>query len=87
MLDAHQLLWTQVAAGACLLISGGMLFNLVRMRGQMLAARSWDKIEGVITGSEVDQPTAHVSDDLDDATPSSAIAIALAVRNWKATGS
>jgi hypothetical protein len=69
MLDAHQLLWTQIAAGVCLLITGGMLFNLIRMRDQMQAARNWHKIEGVITVSEVDQPPAHVSDDLDDATP------------------
>src|SRR6266404_621116 len=69
MLDAHQLLWTQIAAGVCLLIFGGMLFNLFRMRGQIQAARSWDKIEGVVTVSEVDQPPAHVSDDLNDATP------------------
>jgi hypothetical protein len=69
MLDAQQLLWTQIAAGVCLLIFGAMLFNLIRMRGQTQAARSWDKIEGVITASEVDQPPAHVSDDLNDATP------------------
>jgi hypothetical protein len=69
MLDAHQLLWTQISAGVCLLIFGGMLFNLIRMRGQMQAARNWHKIEGVITVSEVDQPPAHVLDDLDDATP------------------
>jgi Protein of unknown function (DUF3592) len=69
MLDAHQLLWTQIAAGICLLIFGGLLFNLFRMRSQMQAARGWDKIEGVITVSEVDQPPAHVSDDLNDATP------------------
>ena len=69
MLDAHQLLWTQIAAGVCVLIFGGMLFNLFRMRGQMQAVRNWDKIEGVITVSEVDQPPAHVSDDLNDATP------------------
>jgi hypothetical protein len=69
MLDAHQLLWTQIAAGACLLIFAGMLFNVVRMRSQMRAASSWDKIEGVITVSKVDQPPAHVSDDLNDATP------------------
>src|SRR5258708_4287486 len=68
MLDAHQLLWTQIAAGVCLLIFGAMLFNLIRMRGQMQAARNWDKIEGVITVSEVDQPPEHVSDDLNDAT-------------------
>ena len=69
MLDAHQLLWTQIAAGVCSLIFAGMLFNLFRMRGQMQAARSWDKIEGVITVSNVDQPPEHVSDDLNDATP------------------
>ncbi len=68
MLDAHRLLWMQIAAGVCLLIFGAMLFNLFRMRGQMQAARSWDKIEGVITVSEVDQPPEHVSDDLNDAT-------------------
>ncbi len=69
MLDAHQLLWTQIAAGVCLLIFGGMLFNVLRMRSQMQAAKSWDKVEGVITVSTVDQPPAHVSDDLNDATP------------------
>jgi hypothetical protein len=35
----------------------------------MQAARSWDKIDGVITASEVEQPASHVSDDLDDAKP------------------
>jgi Protein of unknown function (DUF3592) len=69
MLDAHQLLWTQIGAGVCLLLFGGSLFNLLRMRSQMQAASHWDKIEGVITVSKVDQPPAHVSDDLDDATP------------------
>jgi len=69
MLDAHQLLWTQIAAGVCLLMFGGLLFNLFRMRSQMQAARAWDKVEGVITVSKVDQPAAHVSDDLNDATP------------------
>src|ERR1017187_10930830 len=69
MLDAHQLLWTQIAAGVCLLIFGGILFNLLRLRGQMQAASNWDKIEGVIIVSEVEEPPAHVSDDLNDATP------------------
>jgi len=69
MLDAHQLLWTQIAAGACLLIFAGMLFNLFRMRSQMQAALGWDKVEGVIAVSKVDQPAAHVSDDLNDASP------------------
>jgi hypothetical protein len=69
MLDAYQLLWTQIAAGVCLLIFAGMLFNLFRTRSQMQAASEWDKVEGVITVSMVDQPAAHVSDDLNDATP------------------
>jgi len=69
MLDAHQLLWTQIAASVCLLIFGGMLFNMFRMRSRMQAAGNWDKIEGVVTVSKVDQPPVHVSDDLNDATP------------------
>jgi Protein of unknown function (DUF3592) len=69
MLDAHQLLWTQIAAGVCLLVFGGLLFGLFRLRSQMQAARGWDKVEGVITVSEVHQPPEHVSDDLNDATP------------------
>jgi hypothetical protein len=69
MLDAHQLLWTQIAAGIFLLLFAGMFFNLVRLNGRMRAARSWDKVEGVITVSRVDQPPVHVSDDLNDATP------------------
>jgi hypothetical protein len=69
MLDAHQLLWTQIAAGGCLLMFGGMLFNVFRMRNQMRAASQWDRIEGVITVSRVDQPPSHISDDLNDATP------------------
>jgi hypothetical protein len=39
------------------------------MRSQMQAAENWEKVEGVITDSRVDQPPAHVSDDQDDATP------------------
>jgi Protein of unknown function (DUF3592) len=69
MLDAQQLLWTQIAAGVCLLIFGGMLFNLRRMRRLMQAAKSWNTVEGVIIASEVEQPPEHVSDDLNDATP------------------
>jgi hypothetical protein len=69
MLDAHQLLWTQIAAGICALLFGLTLFNLVRTRGRMQAARSWDKVEAIITVSRVDQPATHVSDDLNDATP------------------
>jgi hypothetical protein len=69
MLDAQHLLWTQIAAGVCLLIFAGQLFNLVRMRSQMRAAASWGTVEGVITVSKVDQPPSHVSDDQNDASP------------------
>lgn len=69
MLDAHQLLWTQIAAGVCTLNFGGLVYNLLRSRSRMQAARNWDRVEGVITASEVEQPASHVSDDLDDATP------------------
>jgi hypothetical protein len=69
MLDAQHLLWTQIAAGICLLISGGMLFGLLRLRNRMQAAKSWNRIEGVIIASVVEQPPSHVSDDLNDATP------------------
>jgi Protein of unknown function (DUF3592) len=69
MLDAHQLLWTQIAAGVCLLMFGGLLFNLFRLRGKMRAASTWNRIEGVIIVSEVQQPPSHLSDDLNDATP------------------
>jgi hypothetical protein len=69
MLDAHQLLWTQIAAGVCSLNFCGLVYNLSRSRRRMQAARSWDKIEGIISASEVERPASHVSDDLDDATP------------------
>lgn len=69
MLDAHQLLWTQIAAVVCLLIFGGLLFNLVRLRSQMRATSNWNKVEGVIIASAVEQPPSHVSDDLNDASP------------------
>ncbi len=69
MLDAHQLLWTQIAAAVCTLIFAGLLFNMFRMRSRMQAAGNWDAVEGVITVSKVDQPPSHVSDDLNDATP------------------
>ena len=69
MLDAHQLLWTKIGAGACLSNFGGLFYNLLRSRRRMQAARNWDRVEGVITASEVEQPASHVSDDLDDATP------------------
>jgi hypothetical protein len=69
MLDAQHLLWTKIAAGVCLLIFAGQLFNLFRMRSQMRAAANWGVVDGVITVSKVDQPPSHMSDDLDDASP------------------
>ncbi len=69
MLDPQHLLWTQIAAGVCLLIFGGQLFNLFRVQSQIRAAQSWGTTEGVITVSRVDQPPSHVSDDLNDASP------------------
>src|SRR5216684_7656008 len=69
MLDAHQLLWTQIAAGVCLLIFGGLLFNLIRMRSRMHATERWNRVEGVITVAEAQQPGSHVSNDMNDATP------------------
>src|SRR5450631_4123112 len=69
MLDARQLLWTQLAAGICLLIFGGLLYGLLRLRSQMKAARSWNRVEGVIIASAVEQPPSHASDDLNDASP------------------
>ena len=69
MLDAHQLLLTQIAAGICLLLFAATLFNVVRMRGRMQAAQGWGKVEGIITTSMVEQPATHASDDLIDATP------------------
>lgn len=65
MLNAQQLMWTQIAAGISVLLFGLMLFNLDRMQ----AARSWDKVEGIITVSTVDQPATHASDDRNDAKP------------------
>lgn len=69
MLNAQQLLWTQIAGGVCLLIFGALLFNLFRTRARMKAAGSWSRVEGVITASQVDGPPSHLSDDLNDTTP------------------
>ena len=69
MLDAHRLLWTQIAAGVCLLNFGDLLFRSVRLRAETRVAGRWDRVEGVIIASEVDQPPARVSDDETDATP------------------
>ncbi|MGY0569778.1 DUF3592 domain-containing protein [Bradyrhizobium sp. RDM12] len=62
-------MWTQIAAGISVLLSGLMLFNLVRTWRLMQAARSWNKVEGIITVSRVDRPATHASDDQNDAKP------------------
>ncbi len=46
----------QIAAGVCLLNFAGLLIRLVRLRGATRNAGNWDKVEGVIIASEVDQP-------------------------------
>jgi len=68
-MDSTQFLWTQVAAGISTLLFGGMLFNLIRLRGRIGAAAGWTSVEGVIIASDVKAPPAHASDDLNDATP------------------
>lgn len=87
MLNAQQLMWTQIAAGIAVLLFGLTLFNLIRMRGRMVAARSWDKVEGIITVSQVDQPTAHSSDDRNDAKPIIRYRYQAGGQGWKATRS
>lgn len=69
MLDAHQLLWTQIAAGVCLLNFACLLFRLVRLLGQRRSAGKWSKVDGIIIASGLDLPPSHVSDDVTDATP------------------
>jgi hypothetical protein len=69
MLDATPLLWTRIGAAVCLVIAAGLVFNLLRLRGRIRAAANWSKAAGEIIVSEVRQPPAHVSDDLNDASP------------------
>src|SRR5450631_4909800 len=66
MLDATQLLWTQIAAGVCLLIFAGLAYNLLRLRRQMEASKAWIKSDGNIVASEAKIPLSHTSDDQDD---------------------
>ncbi|MBR0826297.1 DUF3592 domain-containing protein [Bradyrhizobium manausense] len=68
-MDSTQLLWTQIGAGVCTLLFGGMLFNLLRLRNRLAAAASWTRVEGVVIASQVSAPPSHASDDLNDATP------------------
>jgi hypothetical protein len=67
MLDPTQLLWTQIAAGACLLIFVGMVFGLPRLRRRVEASKRWLKANGEILVSEIKLPQTHTSDDQDDA--------------------
>jgi Protein of unknown function (DUF3592) len=67
MLGATQLLWTQIAAGVCLLLFAGSLYNLMRLRGRLAASKSWIKTDGEIIASAVKLPLSHTSDDQDDA--------------------
>ena len=66
MLDATQLLWTQIAAGVCLLIFAGLAYNLLRLRRQIEASKAWIKTDGDIVASEAKIPMSHTSDDQDD---------------------
>lgn len=66
MLDASQLLYTQIAAGVCLLIFAGLAYNLLRLRRQMEASKAWIKSDGNIVASEAKIPLSHTSDDQDD---------------------
>lgn len=69
MLDAHQLLLTHIATGACLLMFGAFLWRLLRLRNQMQAANGWTVVDGVVLESRVEQPSQHFSDELNDASP------------------
>ena len=66
MLDPSQLLYTQIAAGVCLLIFAGLAYNLLRLRRQMEASKAWVKCDGDIVASEAKIPLSHRSDDQDD---------------------
>jgi hypothetical protein len=66
MLDATQLLWTQIAAGICLLLFAGSAYNLLRLRRRMEASKAWIKSDGDIIVSEAKIPLSHTSDDQDD---------------------
>lgn len=68
-MDSTQLFWTQIGAGVSTLIFAGMLFQLFRLRGKIDAATRWTPVEGVVIASEIETPSAHVSDDQSDSTP------------------
>lgn len=66
MLDATQLLWTQIAAAVCVLIFAGQVYNLLRLRSLMEASKAWITIGGEIIASEAKLPPSHTSDDQSD---------------------
>lgn len=66
MLDASQLLYTQIAAAVCVLIFAGLAYNLLRLRRQMEAGKAWIKGDGDIVVSEATIPSSHTSDDQSD---------------------
>jgi hypothetical protein len=69
MLDASQLLYTQIAAVVCLLIFAGFVFDVLRLRRRMEASKAWVKVDGAIISSETKIPPSHVFDDQDDIDP------------------
>lgn len=69
MLDASQLLYTQIAALICLLILAGLLYDMWRLRRMMEASKTWLKVEGDIVSSEAKIPPSHTSDDQTDVDP------------------
>ena len=69
MLDASQLLYTQIAAGVCLLIAAGFLYDMLRVRRAMEASKAWVKVEGDIVRSEAKIPPSHMFDDQSDVDP------------------
>jgi hypothetical protein len=69
MLDASQLLYTQIAAVICLLIFAGFLYDMLRLRRAMEASKAWVKVEGDIVRSEAKIPPSHTSDDQSDVDP------------------
>jgi hypothetical protein len=66
MLDASQMLYTQIAAVVCLMIFAGLAYNLLRLHRQMEASKVWIKSDGNIVASEAKIPLSHTSDDQDD---------------------
>ena len=73
MLDASRLLYTQIAAGVCVLIFASLAYNLLRLRRQMAASKTWIKAEGEIIASEAKIPLPMFPMIRTTSMPSSAI--------------